>query len=71
MGGGDIPEDIDLRDNVPRATDDILDIKTLSALFPHLSKERLQRLIPLCETYREKAYSTGYLPGEDANDSHW
>ena len=49
------PEDADPSLESPRTDDGTLEMDNLKALFPHLSEDALENIMPICERYREEA----------------
>lgn len=63
--------DIDMLSQLPRAADHaLLTVDRLKILFPHLSEEQLETLIPTCETYRDKPYSSARDSDGIENHTH-
>ena len=61
--------DIDMLSQLPRGVDPkFLTMDELKALFPHLSEDELEDLVPFCRAYRDKAYSSD--PGSDNTANH-
>lgn len=63
----DSPTVVDMLACLPRGEDHTLKMDQVRALFPHLSEDELEKLLPTCETYRNKAYFPVRESDEDEN----
>jgi hypothetical protein len=64
------PIDIDMLTQLPRSVEHIITMDFLKPLFLHFSEDKLEKLIPVCQTYGQKAYSPGQGLNQTSNHMH-